>query len=141
VTASHRALHVSSGKPHAALFYLEQVMELEHGASFEAEDAAGTHLNAACALGQLRQYNEAISHCRCALAMLRKTEAARASHHLTYDDGNDDARDDFATTRPAPEIQSQDEPTDHRTVRALVQLAGLHEAAGNFEAALGAWLR
>ena len=149
VTSSHRALHVSSGKPHAALFYLEQVVGLEQGASFEAEDAPGTHLNAACALGQLRQYNEAISHCRCALVMLRNTAAVRASHLLAYKDDNDDdykdrdddARDDFSTTRPAPDIQSLQQPTDRRIVRALLQLAGFHEAAGNVDAALGAWLR
>ena len=120
---------ISACKPHAALFYLEQVLALERGASFQAEDAAGTHLNAATALGQLGQYNEAISHCRCALAIIRNADPA----------GTDPAA--FLSRQPDAPAAAEREPAARRAVRALVQLALLHEAAGNVEAALGAWLR
>jgi tetratricopeptide (TPR) repeat protein len=140
----------SAGKPHAALFYLDQVLQLERGESFVAQDAAGTHLNAASALGQLRQFEEAISHCRCALAILRnQPDAANSSvPEIEPEQGAHTATDHGRAGGAAGWLGAGHGPMGDmvaceagRTCLALVRLARLHQKAGNVEAALGAWIR
>ena len=119
------------------------MLQLERAETFAAQDAAGTHLNAASALAQLRQFEEAISHCRCALAILHnQTDAGKASAPEIEQKGGAHRANDQGRTRGglgATEGLAPSEPD--RTCLAVVRLARLHQAAGNVEAALGAWLR
>ena len=116
-----------------------------HTGTFETEDAAGTHLNAASALAQLSQHDAAIAHCRCALAGL---------HNMINNNNNSDQSSEAIEKGAAQHSQARSKGARLKAHKArcalaaaqdrmglgLILLASLHEAAGNLHEAAAAWV-